>query len=254
MTTQAAPAKRAEAKKNAKRSTPATQMTPMQRMASKMWAPLVLMGAMLVIIGFVIAAITSGDVAAYYTASKAIREAAGTGSFLATTAAGFHAVKIWVPALIFLGMGMLLGGITFIVATILGNLRVAGARVQEALGVEPKVLKKLWMAHLFPHLMMMGTMLLLFGMGVAIWLSGVANDYWNHSIATELNVAQAGDPLLRSLGTIEAVSKWLTALKPFGIGFLLAGISLALATIIKVLRFQADRLAELVGSGDGARR
>ena len=45
------------------------------------------------------------------------------------------------PSFKFLGLGMLLGGVTFLLATILGALRVGGGRVQEALGVEVKVIK-----------------------------------------------------------------------------------------------------------------
>ena len=36
-----------------------------------------------------------------------------------------------------MGLGFMLGGITFLLATILGNLRVAGGRVQRALGARP---------------------------------------------------------------------------------------------------------------------
>ena len=40
---------------------------------------------------------------------------------------------MWLPAFKFLGLGMILGGVTFLLATILVALRVGGGRVQEAL-------------------------------------------------------------------------------------------------------------------------
>jgi hypothetical protein len=40
---------------------------------------------------------------------------------------------VWLPAFKFLGLGMILGGVAFLLATILVALRVGGGRVQEAL-------------------------------------------------------------------------------------------------------------------------
>ncbi len=62
--------------------------------------------------------------------------------------------------------------------------------------------------------------------------------------------APAGSALLAHLATIQSVKAWLEPLKFVGIALLLTGISLALATIRKVLQFQAGRIIELV-SGSG---
>ena len=40
---------------------------------------------------------------------------------------------MWLSAFKFLGLGMILGGVTFLLAIILGALRVGGGGVQEAL-------------------------------------------------------------------------------------------------------------------------
>ena len=75
-------------------------------------------------------------------------------------------------------------------------------------------------------------------------LSTLAYDYWNHSIANELNPANG--TLLANLGTINAVKLWLEPLKFVGMALLLTGIGLALATIIRALRWQANRLWEIL--------
>ena len=67
------------------------------------------------------------------------------------------------------------------------------------------------------------------------------------SIADELIVAPAGPDSLSDLGTINAVEAWLTPLKFVGLALLLSGITLALMTIVKVLRFQPTRLVDLLG-------
>lgn len=126
------------------------QVTGMQAMASKMWIPFIAMGFMIVVISFIIGLVVSATAADYYTASKAVREAAVKGSDLATQKAFIEATKAWLPTLKFLGMGMLLGGVTFLLATILGALRVGGGRVQEALDVEVSLIKPPITANLFP--------------------------------------------------------------------------------------------------------
>ena len=179
------------------------KVTGMQSMAGKMWIPFIGMGFMIVVISFIIGLVNSGVAADYFTASKVVREAAARGSDLATQRAFIESTKVWLPSFKFLGLGMLLGGVTFLLATILGALRVGGGRVQEALGVEVKVIKPPVTAKLFPMLMMMGTMILMAALAIGIVLSTLAYDYWNHSIANELNPANG--TLLANLGTINAV-------------------------------------------------
>ena len=136
------------------------KVTGMQGMASKMWAPFLIMGFMILVGSFIVGLVNSSVAAGYFEASKAVREAAVTGSSLATDKAFIESTKIWLPAVKFLGLGMLLGGVTFLLATILGALRTGGGRVQEALGVEVKIIKPPMTAKAFPMFMMMGMMIL----------------------------------------------------------------------------------------------
>ena len=221
------------------------EMTPMQSMANKMWAPWIIMGLMIVVISFIVGIVLSGIEATYFENSKETREAATRGTAIALEQARIQSLMAWVPGFKFLGLGFMLGGITFLLATILGNLRIAGGKVQRALGADQIVIKKPMTGTLFPMLMMMGMMILVVALGVSIWLATQSHDYWNHSIATVLNPAAAGSETLRDLGVIKATGAWLAPLKFVGMAFLFSGIAIALVTIVSVLRFQAARLSEL---------
>ena len=220
------------------------ETTGMQSMASKMWMPFIGMGFMIVVITFIIGLIVSGSTADYFAASKEVREAAVTGSDLATKIAFVESIQAWLPTFKFLGTGMLLGGVTFLLATILGALRVGGGRVQEALGVEVRIIKPPMTAKIFPMLMMMGMMFLIASLVVGIVLGAQTYDYWNHSITAELNPDTAG--LLADLGTIKAIGLWLAPLKFVGLAMVLTSIGLALATIVRVLRWQSSRLWDVL--------
>ena len=78
--------------------------------------------------------------------------------------------------------------------------------------------------------------------------ANIAADYWNHSIATRLNPAEAGSDILRDLGRIQALGTWLAPLRFVGLALVLSGIGLALATIVRVLRWQSGRLVEILDS------
>ncbi len=220
------------------------EVTGIQAMASKMWMPFIGMEFMLVVVAFIIGLFVSGAAADYFSFSKSVREAAGTGSDLATKKAFIESTKVWLSTLKFLGLGMILGGVTFLLATILGALRTGGGRVQEALGVDVKIIKPPMTAQLFPMAMMMGMMLLIASFIIGIVLATLSYDYWNHSIATQLNPSTSN--LLADLGTINAVKLWLEPFKFVGMALLLTGIGLALATIVRVLRWQSTRLWDIL--------
>ena len=222
------------------------EVTGMQSMASKMWAPMLIMGFMIVVVAFIIGIVNSGIASSYFEFSKLAREAATTGQNLATQKAWLESVKIWLPAFKFLGIGMLLGGVTFLLATILGALRTGGGSVQEALGAEVRIIEPPMTAKIFPMLMMMGMMILIAALIVSIVTSTLSYSYWNHSIAAQLNPALEGSGLLGNLSTINAVKLWLEPLKFVGMASLFTGIGLALATIVRVLRWQSSRLWELL--------
>lgn len=222
------------------------RVTGMQSMASKMWAPWLIMGFMIVAVALIVDLFTSSTVADYLSHTKVDRESAVRGTDLAQAKASIESVKAWIPGFKFLGMGMLLGGVTFLLATILGALRTGGGSVQQALGVEVKLLRPPTTAKLFPMVMMMGMMVLVVAFIVGIVQANIAADYWNHSIATRLNPAEVGSDILRDFGRIQSLGTWLAPLRFVGLALLLSGIGLALATIVRVLRWQSGRLLEVL--------
>ncbi len=220
--------------------------TGMQAMASKMWVPFIAMGFMIVLAAFIFGLVNASITSDYFEASKEAREMAVTGSDLAKDKAFAEATKVWLPAFKFLGMGMILGGVIFLLATILGALRTGGGRVQEALGVPVRIIKPPMTAKVFPVVMMMGMVVLMISVVISVVLAFTAYDYWNHSIATQLNPAVAGSALLNDLQTVNSVGAWLAPFKFVGLAMLLSSIGLALATIVQALRSQSRRLWDLL--------
>ena len=224
------------------------RVTGMQSMASKMWIPFIGMGFMIVVASLIIGIFVSVSAAEWFSFSKATREAAETGSRLATLKAFVESTQAWLPAFKFLGVGMILGGVTLLLATILGALRTGGGRVQEALGVPVHLIKTPMMAKMFPMFMMMGMMILIAALVIGIVEATLAYGYWNNSIANVLDPAVEGSALLSTLSTINSIKIWLEPFKFVGMAFLLTGIGLALATIVRVLRWQSNRLWDLLSS------
>lgn len=216
------------------------------RMARGMWALSILMGLAIVIAASLIGLWNSGVVAQYFSNPKAVREAAAAGSAIVGQKVVIESVFAWLPGFKFFGMGLLFSGITFVLANIINALRAAGGGLQKALGFEVRAMAKPLTAKLFPPLMMMGLMILIATFAIGLWLAGLSASYWNHSIATELDAAQVGSPLLAQLATIQSVKAWLEPVKFVAIALLLTGISLALATIRKILQFQAVRILDIV--------
>ena len=101
-------------------------------------------------------------------------------------------------------------------------------------------------ARTFPVLMMMGMMILIASLIIAIVVATISYGYWNHSIATELNHAAGGSQLLGSLSNINTMSAWLAPFKFIANASLLTGIGLALSAIVRVLRWQSERLWDVL--------
>lgn len=182
----------------ASRTVRAVDPLPIHRLAKLMWAPMVVMGPMLVAAGLVssllqASADSPGDAAAY---------------------------SAWTQGLQFLGEGLVLAGITFLLGTILGELRRGGGEVQEAVGVTVWTLKMPLSAKLFVGLMATGVM---------------------------VSIAQFGFYVVAA--SVSDPTTWFAVLGPLrevGLGLLLSGIVLALFTIGTVLGFQFDRMRTLV--------
>jgi len=144
-----------------------------------------------------------------------------------TGAAGVASSEFaWAQGLMFLGETSLLAGISFLLGTILASIRAGGGEVQRSLGLTVKTLRMPSIAKAFVALMVAGIMV-----GIVQFIGYVVAA----SSATTADTA--------------AAFAWLGPLREFGLGLLLAGIVLALATIAKVLGFQFSRITQIITSG-----
>ncbi len=218
-------------------------MTGMQEMASRMWLPMFLMGAMVLIASLVIGAVQSDLSTNLFEVTKTTREVSPSGSML-DKQEFIETTSIWLPRLQLLGMGLMFGGITFLLATILGNLRMAGAMVQKQSGRRMLAPKPPWSAQLFPMLMMMGLMILIGALVVSIVIAITAGDVFGNPIST-INAAESGSSLLGDFQDVKTFGAWLQAFAFTGLALVLSGIVLALYTIAQALRFQHGRIAAM---------
>ena len=176
------------------------------RFAGIMWLPMLAMAAMALYGGFVLSLVASGNVA--------------TDPQLATSQLA------WVQGLQFLGEGLVLSGISFLLARILGALRASGGEVQTSVGLKVHTLRMPASAKAFIVLMMVGLMVEIAQLVGYAYVTG-----------------------LRDAGEIAVASTFLGPLREFGLGLLLSGIVLALATIARALDFQSTRLVSIITRG-----
>jgi hypothetical protein len=94
---------------------------PIHKMARTLWAPMLVMGVMLVVAGFVVALVWAGNI--------------GSDPGVAVDASA------WAQGLQFLGEAMVLAGIGFLLGSILGGLRAGGGAVQKSLGLPVQTLQ-----------------------------------------------------------------------------------------------------------------
>jgi hypothetical protein len=186
---------------SAEASATAPEPLPINKMAERAWAPMLVMGPMLVAIGFVLSLIQSGE----------------------SNPETFINLAGWAQGLQFLGLAMVLSGISFLLGTILSSLRKGGGEVQQSLGVSVQTLKMPASAKAFVALMMAGMMVAI--VQFVLYLIAIGQDNPASWFA------------------------WLAPVRVFGLGLILAGIVLALYTIGTVLGFQFDRLKSIITSG-----
>jgi len=218
-------------------------MTGMQEMASRMWLPMFLMGAMVLIASLVIGAVQSDLSTNLFEVTKTTREVSPSGSML-DKQEFIETTRIWLPRFQLLGMGLMFSGITFLLATILGNLSLAGAMVQKQSGRRMLAPKPPWSAQLFPMLMMMGLLILIGALVVSIVIAITAGDVFGNPIAT-VDAAESGSGLLGDFQDVKTFGAWLQPFAFTGLALVLSGIVLALYTISQALRFQHGRIAQM---------
>ena len=185
---------------------------PIHRMAYALWAPMLVMGAMGVMIALALSFV--------WAAAANSGNAADSLRLLGLT-----------KGAMFLGEGLFLSGIAFLLGSILGSLRQGGGEVQESLGAGVKTLVMPLTAKLFVGLMMMGLMIEMVQFGFYLF------------------VATLDGGTAEGAASIRAYYTWLGPLREAGLGFILSGIVLALGSIGTILGFQFYRIRELISTG-----
>ncbi len=181
-----------------------------QRAGRLLWAPMLGMALMAFPLGLLLAAVRAG----------VLQE----GNDPTTVAA----LGQFGPAVMFIGFASVFAAVSFAIARILGTLRQGGGSVQEAAGRTVQSLRMPLTAKAFIALMIMAMMLLV-GAIVAHFIVGAA--------------ILGGDA--SALASAEPWAIRLEAVRRIGVVLYLVSITLGLASIAEVLRFQALRLREL---------
>ena len=215
-----------------------------------LYPALAVMGWMFVLIALLVGwFVLSPAQATFFSDGKAIREGALVGSTFVNANLTSHALEAWLPQFKFLGLGLALLAIVMALGTIAKRLRNMGQVVFSQLpeDMRPSLPPPPKQVKLFQISAMMGIMILLIVLVVGLVVGvGVVSDYWNHSIATELNQAQPGSVLLSQLSVISSYFFWLNPVRMAGMAFLFTAITVALTVIIGTLRMQTRLLNGLV--------
>jgi hypothetical protein len=220
-----------------------------------MYPLIALMGWMMVLIALLIGIFgLSPAVSTFFSDAKAVRESAAAGSTFVDANVTAHVIEAWVPQFKFVGLGLGLLAITMALGTIAKRLRKMGwvitGHIREDL--RPKMPPIPSRVRMFQLSTVMGVMVLAAALVIGLVLAtGVVPDYWNHSIANELNQAAAGSDLLSQLGVVSSFAAWLNPLRMVGMSFLFSAITIALAVIIGTLKGQAQLLIKFYNQATG---
>ncbi len=183
--------------------------SPPHKLGRKLWAPMWLLAIVAFPAAFVVGLIRSA----------AIADGASEASVLSLlhTQAG----------VMFIGFASVFAAISFAIARILGEFRKGGGEVQELVGSEVVSLRMPGTAKAF----MVGMMMAM----IVIVVASILHFVW---------AAQLSAGAVTGVGGEEAFIV-LEAVRRIGIALYLVSITFGLATIVRVLRFQAIRIREL---------
>lgn len=180
-----------------------------QQVGGKLWLPMFAMALMAFAAGFIVSLIQASEL---------------SDNGVSDTTAALNHVKAGV---MFIGFASVFSAITFAIARILGVFRSGGGEVQELAGRPVHTMKMPPTAKIMMGGMMMAMMLIL--------------------IPVVLHFVYAAD-VSNTAASLELSEERFIVLEGFrrlGVAVYLASIAFGLATIIKVLRFQAIRIREL---------
>ena len=180
-----------------------------QQMGRKLWAPMWVMAIMAFPVAFILGIVRSSAIAS--------GEAESTIVALGHTTTG----------VMFIGFTAVFAAISFAIARILGEFRKGGGEIQELVGSDVRTLKMPPTVKIFTLGMAMATMTLL--------------------IASIIHLVVAGQVSSGALSLVDAETAAinLEAVRRLGVAVYLVAITFGLATITRVLRFQAIRIREL---------
>jgi hypothetical protein len=221
----------------------------MENMLQKMMKrfPLfIAMGLMIVVVAVIIGAVTTANAADYYAIDKVTRE---TAQEWVDLRASVESTVIWLPYFKFLGVAMILAGITMALGVIAGKLEMLGKQVMSSVPESARVAvperprSVMWMR----MFMMLGMLIILVGFIVSLVTAGTAADLYSNPIPA-IDSAASGSALLNDLASVHSTETWLEAFKFLGVAFFFLGIVNGLSTIIFALQYQKKAIPEVVQS------
>jgi hypothetical protein len=219
-------------------------MEKMMQNMMKRFPLLIGMGFMIVIIALIIGAVNAGNAAGYYAVDKATRDASVA---LAQTRASIESLIVWVPYFKFLGLGLILSGITMALGVISTKLLALGREVMGNVpqGARVPLPAKPRTAMAMRMFMMLGMLVLIVGFIVSLTVAGTASVVFSNPVVV-IDAAEQGSALLSGLQRVHAAEAWLEAFKFVGIAFLFLGIVNGLSTIIFALKYQSTAIPQVV--------
>jgi hypothetical protein len=202
------------------------------------------MGVMIVVLAVIIGAVNLANANAYYAVDKVTRE---TTVAWANVRAGVESTVIWLPYFKFLGLAMILAGITMALGVIATKLQNLGQEIMASVPESARVAipKRpgivMWM-RLF---MMLGMMIIIVGFIVALITAGTAASVYNTPVV-DIDAAATGSALLQDLASVHSAEAWLEAFKFVGVAFFFLGIVNGLSTIVWALQVQKQAIPEVI--------
>lgn len=202
------------------------------------------MGFMIVVIAVIIGAVNAGNAAEYFAVDKATRDAS---TQWAQVRASVESTIVWLPYFKFLGLAMILAGITMALGVIASKLEELGIEVmasvpENARQPVPGRPKTVMAMRMF---MMLGMLLIITGFIVSLNVAGTASAVFSNPIVT-IDGAATGSVLLQNLAAVHQAEAWLEAFKFVSVAFFFLGIVNGLATIIFALRYQQVAIPKVV--------
>ncbi len=219
-------------------------MEKMVQSMMKRFPMIIGIGFMLVVLSVIIGAVNASNAAEYYAFEKASRE---TNLELAETLAGIESTGIWLPYFKFLGLSMILAGITMALGVIATRLQKLGMEVMSIvppgarMNIPPRPRSAMWMR----IWMILGMMVILIGFVVSLSIAGTALTVYSNPVVA-IDSASSGSALLNGLSAVHSAKGWLEGFKFVGVAFLFMGIVNGLATILVALKFQKQALPQVV--------